>query len=192
MIDVHVAERKHLTDVELRLDASRELTGFVFSRGQPLVGARVIGYGYVGGGARQEKTISGLDGGFKLSFPEAASDVTLVVGAAGRTLQAFRVPASASPHRLELAPAGGTLRLTMTRGSLRARVSYNNGVDIPMHDLMQWARAQNPARSASGALEIPSLAPGLYRFCAYAPDTGRETCRDGTLPVGSILDLNLK
>ncbi|MBV9492825.1 MAG: carboxypeptidase regulatory-like domain-containing protein, partial [Acidobacteria bacterium] len=178
-------ESSHVTNVELVLERQRKLTGTISSQGQPLAGARIVGWILDAGGGRAPSAVSGLEGEFELTFAGHATDVALVVAAAGRTLQAFRAPLTDDPIRLDLAPAGGVLHADFPRDSKQVTIAYN-GVNLSLGDLFQWAYAQRGESPVKpGSIEIPSLAPGPYRFCADA------VCRDGTLNVGSTLQLNV-
>ena len=184
-------EGKPLENVELVLDPLRDLTGTVFSSGQPIAGARVTAYGLVEGIARQERAVSDVTGTFRLSLPETASKILLIVAAAGRTLQVQAVHAPREPIRIELAPAGGVLRLKLTPGAQRPRI-FAGDVDmpVPVTDLLEWARAhgQPPTKDL---LELPHMAPGTYRLCAIPKARAAEVCRAGTLARGAVLELAL-
>lgn len=184
-IEVSMNEGSHVTNLELVMERLRKLTGTVSSQGQPLVGARIVGFILDAGSGRAPSAVSGLNGEFELSFAGHATEVALVVAAAGRTLQAFREPLTENPLRLDLAPAGGILHLDFPRDSKQVTIAYI-AINLPLGDLFQWAHAQRGGNAVTaGSIEIPSLAPGPYRFCADG------VCRDGTLTVGSILQLKI-
>lgn len=176
-----------MANVELALQETRTLKGVVTSQGQPLIGARVTGYGFGGGPALQERTVTGLDGGFELSFPAAASQISLLVAAPGRTLQAFAMPPADRPVTLEIAPSGGTLRLHMA-GATRTWLT-SQGALIPIPDVIDWTRAYDPAALATDTWTVPAVAPGPYRFCIAKKDSAAQVCREGVLAPGGILDL---
>jgi len=191
MTSVPLAAAGHVENLEIHLHSMRDLAGTVVSDRQPLIGALVTGYGYVDGSAHQKRAVSGLDGKFRLTFPTTASKIVLIVGAAGRALQVFPFGPTDEDVRLELPATGWTLRLMMPRQATSPRVSAN-GVDIPLPDLLQWARAHGQTPSPDNVFEIPALASGLYRFCATAPTSGGSTCREGTLARGAVLELSLR
>ncbi|HYC88758.1 MAG TPA: carboxypeptidase-like regulatory domain-containing protein [Thermoanaerobaculia bacterium] len=184
-----VTEDEPLENIELVLDPMRDLTGTVSSNGAPLAGARVTGYGMVEGTGRQERSVTDITGAFRLSLPETASKIILIVAAAGRTLQAQAVHAPREPLRIELAPAGGVLRLKLAPGALRPRI-FSGDVPIPVSDLIEWARA-NGQQSTKELLELPNMAPGPYRLCAAPKAGGPDVCRDGTLARGALLELTV-
>jgi hypothetical protein len=181
-----VADGAQLDGVELALQAMRTLKGVVTSQGQPLIGARVTGYGLASGPAMQQRAVTGLDGGFELLFPAAASQISLLVAAPGRTLQAFASTPSDTPVTLDVAPTGGTLRLHLT-GASRIWLT-SQGAMITLNDLMEWSHALDPAAMTSDTWSIPAMAPGPYRLCIAKKDAA-QTCRDGALPPGGVLDL---
>jgi hypothetical protein len=185
VVDVPVNDGLHRGDIELAFENMATLKGVAVSQGQPLVGARVTGYGLGIGMARQQRTVTGLDGGFELAFPAAAKQIGLIIAAPGRTLQAFSTLQTDRTVTFEIAPTGGLLRLRMAEGASRPGVVYN-GAPIPMQELLEWGRAQGLPPSTGPFLSIPNVAPGSYRFCVAA-QTGGDVCRDGTLAPGGTL-----
>ena len=185
VVEVDVKEDARTEGIQLELDGLRRLRGALFCNGQPVVGAGVTGYGLSGGMARMAQAVSGLEGEFELSFPTTAPTIMLIVASPGRTLQAYTVSQSEDPIRLELAPVGGTIRLSRPDKATRPLLVYD-GTDIPMHHLAEWARAHGTSL-AGFDFEIPALAPGPYRFCADVGET--RTCREGLLARGGSLTL---
>jgi hypothetical protein len=186
-VKLTLIEGKPLENVELVLDPMHDLTGTVLSNGQPLAGARVTAYGFVEGIGRQERSVSDVTGAFRLSLPETASKITLIVAAAGRTLQVQSVHAPQEPVRVELAPAGGVLRLKLAPGAQRPRI-FAGDADVPLSDLVEWART-NGQQLTRELLEVPNMAPGPYRLCATPKAGAAEVCREGTLGRGALLEL---
>ena len=186
-VTVAVAEGAHVADIELALQETRTFKGTVTSEGQPLIGARVTGYGFGGGPAMQQRAVTGLDGGFELSFPAAASQISLLVAAPGRTLQAFSMPPSERPITLDVAASGGTLRLHLAGASRMWLTSQ--GAVIPMPDVIDWTRAHDPAALATDTWSVPAMAPGPYRFCIGKKDSTAQVCREGVLALGGVLDI---
>jgi len=186
-VTVAVAERAHVANVELVLQETRTFKGTVSSQGQPLIGARVTGYGFGGGPALQQRAVTGLDGGFELSFPAAASQISLLVAAPGRTLQAFAMPPADRPVTLEVAASGGTLRLHLA-GASRTWLT-SQGAFISMPDVIDWTRAYDPGALASDTWSVPAVAPGPYRLCIAKKDGTAQLCREGVLAPGGVLDL---
>jgi hypothetical protein len=185
--DVAVVVERHTAGLELQIEASSDLAGQVMSSGQPVVGARVIGYAYLDGAARQEKTVTALDGSFTLQFPASASEVLLLVASAGRTMQGYSITGRPRSTTLELAPVGGTLHLMWTKGASQLRIFFN-GTTLPLNDVLLWARAHGQM-PANRAVDIPNLAPGSYRFCIALPDGGGDRCAEGTLAARGLLNL---
>lgn len=186
-VTVAVADGAHIESVELVLQETRTFKGMVTSQGQPLIGARVTGYGYGGGPALQQRAVTGVDGGFELSFPAAASQISLLVAAAGRTLQAFTMPPADHPVTLDVASNGGTLRLHLA-GAARASL-MSQGAVISMPEIIEWTRANDPAGLASDTWSVPAMAPGPYRFCIGKKGSAGLICREGVLAPGGVLDL---
>jgi hypothetical protein len=187
VIDLQIAAGTRAENIELTLQQQQTIKGLVMAAGQPVIGARITGYGFLDGRASAQSTISGVDGGFTLSFPASASEIVFITAAAGRTLQAFRAAAQ-DQVRLDIAPVGGLLRLRTASGFTGQEITYN-GIFVPMGDLVTWARAQG--KPTTSPLEIPSLAPGNYRYCARHT-SGAQTCRTGTLARGGTLELMLE
>ncbi|HEX6088348.1 MAG TPA: carboxypeptidase-like regulatory domain-containing protein [Thermoanaerobaculia bacterium] len=184
-----LTEGTPLENVELVVDPLRDVSGTVFSNGQPIAGVRVTAYGIVEGAGRQERTVTDVTGAFRLALPETASQIILVVAGAGRTLQVQSVRAPQEPLRIELAPAGGVLRLKVAPGAQRPRI-FAGDVGIPLSDLLEWARA-NGQQLTRELLEIPHMAPGPYRLCATPQGAAAEVCREGTLARGAVLELTV-
>jgi hypothetical protein len=183
VVAIDLKEDTPTEGVQLELDGLRRLRGSLFCNGQPVIGAGLTGYGLTGGMARMAQAVSGLEGEFELSFPTTAPTIMLIVASPGRTLQAYTVSPADDPIRLELAPAGGTIRLSRPEKATRPLLVYN-GTDIPMHHLAEWARAHGTSL-AGFDFEVPALAPGPYRFCA---DVGEaRICREGLLARGGAL-----
>lgn len=181
--EVTVTGAQPVVNLELAIEAASDLAGVVLSNGQPVAGARVAGYGDLARGARQERTVTALDGSFRLAFPDDAREILLLVAAAGRTLQAFPIAGRPrSKTTLELAPAGGTLRLEW--GEKAQPAIYANGALLPLNDLFLWARSHGQ-NIVDRAVNIPHLAPGSYRFCNGA------RCADGILAARGTLTLSV-
>jgi hypothetical protein len=185
-VSVPIIDGLHRSDINLALRNMNVVKGTISSEGQRVVGARVTGYGFSTGMARQERTVSGLDGGFELSIPDSATQIVLIVSAPGRSLQAFATPTADKPLTLDVASAGGLLRLRMPHNSTGPRVTYN-GIPLPMPDLLQWAQAQEQQAKGNDTFVFADLAPGAYRFCVF--DKGKDVCRDGILSRGGVLSL---
>lgn len=185
--DLKIATSESVSGLELSIEGSTDITGVVVSSGQPVVGARVLGYGFTAGSARQERTVTALDGSFKLPIPTSASEVVLLVAAAGRTMQGYAVTGRPRSMTLELAPVGGTLHLAWVKGAAQLRIAFN-GTNLPLNDVLLWGRAQGQM-PANGAVDIPNLAPGSYRFCFTLPERGGDRCQDGTLAARGMLSL---
>jgi hypothetical protein len=175
--------------LQLELERSEVVTGTVTSRGVPLAGARIVAY-VVGSGPMllRQTAVSDVDGRFELPVSGGATELRLIVAAAGRVMQAQRAPVDSRPIRVDLATAGGTLAFRLPKGAQRPYLTYQ-GVTLPFNDLMDWARAQNTPPAQEGLTQIPRLAPGPYRLCAVIPPQG-EVCRAGTLPTGGMLKLD--
>ncbi|HKS23294.1 MAG TPA: carboxypeptidase-like regulatory domain-containing protein [Thermoanaerobaculia bacterium] len=186
-VTITAAEGAHVENIELALQETLTFKGMVTSQGQPLIGARVTGYGFGGGPALQQRAVTGLDGGFELSFPAAASQLSLLVAAPGRALQAFAMPPTDRPVTLEVAASGGTLRLHLG-GASRTWLT-SQGALISMPDIIDWTRAHDPTALASETWSVPAMAPGPYRFCIAKRDGAAQVCRDGVLAPGGVLDL---
>jgi len=184
--DVRVEEGTATPEIVLAIRSSRGLKGVVTSEGQPLIGARVVAYALdeVGGVPR---AVTGLDGGFELALSPSARSFSLLVAAPGRTLQAFLSPPTDTPLTLDVAAAGGLLRLHLPPTAKRPVVFYN-GALMPINDLVEWAHAHGPLSSTGDVLDVPDVAPGAYRLCV----TGErgEVCRDGVLARGGTLTLD--
>jgi hypothetical protein len=187
-LPVTVVDGEAVKDLELRIDASQQLTGVVTSRGEPLAGALVTGYGMLEGQGRRVKTVTDIDGTFKLSIPSTTSEVLLYVAAAGKTFQAYNATGARDPLRLELASAGGTLRVIL-RGATNPVIRYN-GVAVLLNELLTWAHAQGQLPSGDTAT-IPNVAPGLYQVCGRVRGQA-ESCREGTLAAGGTLELTIE
>lgn len=147
----------------------------------------MTGYGFGQGVARRQTAVSDVDRSFTLSVAEGVTSVVLLVGAAGRAFHAFSVPRTEQVVHLDVAPAGGLLRLRYRQDATRPHLTYQQAV-IPLADAIPWARAQGAAPPGSGTIDLPAMAPGPYRFCA-TPAGQPESCSDGTLAAGSTLTL---
>lgn len=182
MRELTVSEGEHLANIELVIQSASDLAGIVICNGQPLAGARVLGYGYVDGMARQEKAVTALDGSFKLPFPDEAGEIVLLVAAAGRTMQGFTITGRPRSTTLDLAAVGGTVRLQW--GEKANPLLYYNGTLLPRNDVFLWARSHGHS-IANRAIDIPHLAPGSYRLCDGAK------CVDGVLAARGTLTLDV-
>jgi hypothetical protein len=187
-VDVLVSSDQHLPEIDLTLQSTRTFKGLITCQGQPVIAAQITGYALGIGMAHQQRAVSGLDGRFELDFPDTATEALLIGAAAGRTLEAYRMPIGDSTATLDIAAAGGSLRLRLSPGASHPVLSYN-GIPMPMPDVLDWAAAQNPAAFTPGAadLEVANVAPGVYSFC-FTRDS-HQVCRNGTLAQGSTLDL---
>jgi len=171
-------------NLELNIESLRSIHGFVRSGGVAVPGARLSAYAVLGSAAQQQRVTTDLQGRFSLDIPAASADVTLIVGVAGRTLHPFTVVPVAEGVVVDVAPAGGELRLRWLPGTKPIRITFNNGVPVPMTDLADWART-NGRPPESGGITVPNVAPGRYQMC-----TG-PICTSGMLAVGSNLELDL-
>ncbi|HYC92424.1 MAG TPA: carboxypeptidase-like regulatory domain-containing protein [Thermoanaerobaculia bacterium] len=177
-------------NLQLELQRQGAASGTVTSRGVPVAGARIIAYAAGSGSIAERLTaVSDVDGHFELSLPGGATELRLIAAAAGRVMQAQRVPVDSRPIRIDLGSSGGTLAFRIPQGAQRPYLTYQ-GVILPFSDLREWARAQNVPAAQDGLTQIPRLAPGPYRLCAVLPEKG-ESCRAGTLAGGGILQLEL-
>jgi hypothetical protein len=181
--------------IRLRIEPDHPVTGYVLSRGAPVIGARVTAMAFIGASSiPQVRAVSNEQGAFDLQLPEAAQHAWIVVGAAGRTLQSYDVALAGEPLTLELEPVGGSLILSWPQGNLPnvARA----GVPLMLPDLTGWARAQGQVLEGQH-LRVPNVAPGPYRACTMVPvkksDGARpETrCTEGVLAPGGTLTLDL-
>ncbi|HYC89398.1 MAG TPA: carboxypeptidase-like regulatory domain-containing protein [Thermoanaerobaculia bacterium] len=173
-----------IENVELKIESLRSIHGFVRSGGVAVPGARVNAYALLGGTAQQERVTTDLQGRFALDIPLASATVTLVVGVAGRTLHPFTVVPVEQGVEVDVAPRGGELRLRWPAGTRPIRIVFNDGVFLPLPDLMEWARAQGRAPEGGGVV-VPNVAPGRYQMC-----TG-PACTAGTLAIGGNVELDL-
>jgi hypothetical protein len=188
-VEVTAQEKIPLLNTEVRLESRRDINGIVVSQGQPVIGARVIGYGIGAGATLAQTTVTALDGTFRVPIRTSASEIVFIVAAAGRTLQAFSVPPNQRTPRLEIESAGGTLRLRLTGGAVQPWLTYNN-TTLPISDLLGWARAQGSPVIGGEVLTVPNVAPGLYRLCFKRSAGAPETCRQQTLARGASAELN--
>ena len=181
-VDVTVPDSGAVENVQLDLEAVRMLKGVVHSGSDPVVGAQVHGYAFLGTTAQQAQATTDLQGQFSFDVPSSASEAIIVIAAPGRALQAFNVPTNQDQVTLDLAPRGGTLSLHWTSSDLPLRFAFNDHL-VPAVEFLTWARAQGaPIESGHGA--IPNVAPGRYRFCSSTH------CAEGLLAIGSQLDLD--
>ena len=180
---VTLSEGGNVENVELNIESLRGIHGFVRSGGVPVPGARLNAYAFLGNTAQQQRVTTDLQGRFSLDIPLASPNVTLIVGIAGRTLHPFTVVPTAEGVVVDVAPAGGELRLRWPAGTKPIKITFNEGVLLPLPDLLDWARTFG--RSPQGELGVPNVAPGRYQLC-----TG-SICTSGTLAVGSSLVLDL-
>lgn len=187
LVTVPVSEGKPVENVELKLESERTISGLVTARGQPVTGARVAAYPFVAGGAEQVTAVSDTTGQFEMKVPEAASDIVVMIAAAGRAFQAFRFPIASDAERFDLAPVGGSLHVEFPPGTTRTAVAVD-GIPLPPPDLLQWAVA-NGGTVAKGIWEIPNLAPGNYRVCSGRAGSA-DSCREGLLMPAGRLDLS--
>lgn len=181
-ISVTVPEAGKIANVEMTLESVRSLQGIVRSNGDVVVGALVHGWAFSGGSAQQKETTTDLGGRFALDVPQSVAEAVIIVGAPGRTLESFSVPADREPINLELAPRGGTLVLRWSSGSLPLRFAFNDHF-MASPDMFLWARGQG-ARVEDGVAEIPNIAPGKYQFCSA------RGCAEGLLSIGGQLELD--
>jgi hypothetical protein len=154
-----------------------------------VAGARITAYAAGAGALPRITTVSDVDGRFELTVPGSATELWLIVAAAGRVMQAQLVPVDSRPIRVDLATMGGTLAFRLPQGAQRSYLTYQ-GVIIPFPELNDWARAHNTPAAQDGLRQIPRLAPGTYRLCAVLPGRG-EQCRAGMLAAGATLELQL-
>jgi hypothetical protein len=179
-----------IRNLQLPLERLEVATGTVTSRGIPIAGARIIAYAAGAGPiARRITAVSDVDGRFELPVSGGATELSLIAAAAGRVMQAQRVPVDSRPVRIDLPTAGGTLAFRIPKGAQQAYLTYQ-GATMPFPDLREWATAHNAPPAQDGLSQIPRLAPGTYRLCAVLPQKG-EQCRAGTLGVGATLQLEL-
>lgn len=188
--EVQVAPDTDLPGPTLILEATRELRGFVQSDLGAIPRARVYvlpddaGVAFRGVGA----ILTDALGQFRVSVPEQATTVRILVVAVGHGTRLVRLPLGGEdrPILLSMARLAGTLRLTSDLSEplpagLRLVV---DGVPMPL------GLFGSPARSMGGVLGpdawvLPSMAPGEYRLC----DRGLEACSAGFLGAGETLTL---
>lgn len=175
-------ENGRLVDIQLSLEAVRSLNGTLRSGGEVVVGALLHSFAFVAGSANREETTTDLQGQFSIDVPAGAAEVIIIAGSPGRTLETFSVPATSNSVVLQMAPVGGTLHLKWPPGASPLTVTFNDHW-TPSVELMTWARSQG-AMVASGAADVPNVAPGKYRLCSGAH------CAEGVLAVGGQLDLD--
>ncbi|HEX7153019.1 MAG TPA: hypothetical protein VF618_16145 [Thermoanaerobaculia bacterium] len=187
MMDVILDPGGRAENIELPLLALRTITGVVTSRGEKLAGAMIMAQALDGTTNLFEHTASDVDGTFRVRFPAKTRQLSITAAAAGRTIQAFAVPVQEAPVRLDVAPEGGTLRLLGSGGSGPLIIQYQ-GATIPLQMIGMWLSAHQ--RPISGDLVLPNAAPGQWRVCRGA--ISAETCREGLLPRGGTLDLELR
>jgi hypothetical protein len=181
---VTLPEDGKIENVELEIQSLRGMHGFVRSAGAPVPGAQVHAYARLGNTAKQERVTTDLQGRFGLDVPLASASVTLVVAIAGRTLHPFHVVPVEQGVMVDVAPRGGELRLRWPAGTTPIRITFNEGVALPLGDLLDWARAQGSVPMSGGAI-VPNVAPGQYQMCTGA------VCTAGTLAIGGTLELDL-
>jgi hypothetical protein len=173
-----------IENVELKIESLRSIHGFVRSGGVAVPGARVNAYALLGGTAQQERVTTDLQGRFAVDIPLSSATVTLVVGVAGRTLHPFTVVPVEQGVVVDVAPRGGELRLRWPAGTRPIRIVFNDGVFLPLSDLLEWAHTQGRSPEGGGVV-VPNVAPGRYQMCTGA------TCTAGTLAMGGNLELDL-
>lgn len=177
--------------LQLQLERLEVATGTVFSQGSPVAGARIIAYAAGGGAtARRITTVSDVNGRFEVRASGGATELWLIVAAAGRVMQAQRAPLDSRPIRVDLPVGGGTLAVRIPKDAQRPYLTFQ-GVVMPFPDLREWANAHNTPARQDGAMQVPRLAPGPYRLCAVLPSK-TESCRAGTLAPGGTLELLLE
>jgi hypothetical protein len=154
-VEIALEEGKRTEGVELAIEGFRRLRGTLLSEGKPVAGALMTGYGIDGSMARVTEIRTKSGGEFDLSFQTSVTTtIWLIVAAPGRTLQAWTVSPSDTAVQLDLAPAGGTLRMVWTEKAKNPILLYD-GTRIPTKHLTEWA-----GRSLSGTeFEIPAPRP---------------------------------
>jgi len=181
-VEINVPENGTVDNVELTLESVRPVKVIVHSNGEPVVGALAHAFPLLGVTWKQQQATTDLEGGFTFDVPNGAEEAILIVGAPGRTLESFSVPAKQDLINVELAPRGGTLRLFWKPGGPPVSFLFNDHL-LMTSDVFAWARSQG-ARVSDGAAEIPNVAPGKYRFCSGS------RCAEGLLAVGGQLVLD--
>lgn len=177
-----------VSDIELQIISEADVTGVVVSQGQPVVGARVITYARGDGSAPARQALTGVDGTFNVPVKVTAKELVVLVGAAGRTFQAFSVPATAEKPRFELEPVGGTVRMKFSPAVENMRLHYN-GIVVPLSDLLGWAHAQGQTPPDDSTFVFPNVAPGVYQLCFTPVKGGAEVCRAQTLARNATIEL---
>lgn len=166
-----LVEGQTLGPLELRLEGSRPVTGWLESDRGPVVGAslRLRPTDPPGGGSAQAR--SDLDGAFTARLPRRARRASVVVSAPGHALRAYEVLTDGTPLRFQVPLAGGTLRVLLPpdvealadRGL--AVAVFQNGVHIPRHVLWEWARGHGWQALEPREMVVPNLAAGEYQAC---------------------------
>jgi hypothetical protein len=169
--------------IELRIEGLNSVRGVVRSGGHPVIGARVIGYAFIGDSAKQERTVTDMNGGFTLQIPASAREMDLAVAALGSIFHPFKIPDPLDPIVLDIAARGGELYLRWPSGVIQPRVVFNN-VPVTVQDLFEWERV-NGRKHEARTLRVPDMAPGRYQFCAAA------RCIEGVLATGGRLELEV-
>lgn len=166
-----VVEGQTLGPLELRLEGSRPVTGWLESDRGPVVGAslRFRASDPPGGGSAQAR--SDLDGAFTARLPKRARRASVVVSAPGHALRAYEVLTDGTPLRFQVPLAGGTLRVALPPDveALAERGQtvgvFQNGVHIPRQVLWEWARGHGWQTLEPREMVVPNLAAGEYQAC---------------------------
>lgn len=182
-VDVPLSEGEKRAGVELRIDARKAVVGTIVSRGQPVIGASVTGFGLDVGSQIAPMTDTDVTGRFVLYIAERAQRARFTVGAPGRTLQTFDVTITPTPVTLELEPVGGVVELVVD-GPFRL---MRNGMTIPINMITDWMSGHGDPLSDFSVMHIPDLAPGRYEVCSTGSAT--PACVGGELAPGGTLRL---
>ena len=190
--------------VEVRLSLRRKTTlaGRLVTAGRPVPGAALVAWSTSAPAVIPDAmAMSGVDGGFELRLPAAATEVMLTVEAAGFARRLLRLPVQGKGEAIELPviPGGGTLVVQFARPPelqdpiFSGYLVVHNGAVEDYYGLEVWARRHGAAVDGAARVTIPALEDGSYTLCRggageyaalVAGSVLPDRCRSVFLPPG--------
>lgn len=141
-----------------------------------------------------ESATTGIDGGFEANIPAPLQVATAIVAAPGFAFRAFAVPLDGRTIVLNVPLNGGTLHIHHPEGAEQLMLLVmQDGLTLPLVDLMRWVRSQPQLASMPGILTIGNMSSGVYKACVArqeAPVVEEAKCRQGVLAPGGELELS--
>jgi len=177
---LHLAATREMSDVQLVLESTKKIQGYVLAHGAPVVGASVSAFAPEAGHGEEMRGVTDLAGKFELSITPRARHALFVPIAPGQALRVFDVAFTDAPVSLNVDEVGGTLHLSVPTAPTNVML-FQNGLPLPLGLAASWAAGHGERLSDPQHLTVPAVAAGQYRLC------GASGCVEGQLgPYGEL------